>query len=109
MLWICIVNISAKYLICATKAVNFVAIPGQVHEFTIPLRNAGVLPFDVSIDVSHYQELFHVTPAICAIEPGELSCIKVRFSTPVNATSNIYKRRELYIIVNCLLEETKFF
>jgi hypothetical protein len=71
---------------------NFVAEPGQVVDLIVPLRNAGAIPFDVSIEPSHYAELFTVMPTMCMIEPGGQSDVHVRFAVPENVNSAVYER-----------------
>ena len=45
----------------------------------IPLKNAGNIPLDVSLEVTHWPDVFTVVPMQLMIEPGGTSEFLLKF------------------------------
>lgn len=55
----------------------------------VPLRNAGNIPLDVSLEMAHWTDLFTVTPMQVMIEPGGQSEVCVRFEPTSTAVKGV--------------------
>jgi len=76
----------------ALQSLEFSAPPGQFADVVLPLRNAGAIVLDVSLEPQSYADLFDITPAQCQIEPGGSAEVCVRFYAPLNPADTVYKR-----------------
>ena len=76
----------------ALQSLEFSAPPGQFADVILPLRNAGAIVLNVSLESESYADLFDITPAQCQIEPAGSAEVCVRFHAPVNPADTVYKR-----------------
>lgn len=64
---------------------------GKFQTHIIPLRNAGNIPIEVSMEVTHHQESFITIPSQLMIEPGGQSEVMVKFE-PKNTIPQTFER-----------------
>ena len=57
----------------------------------IPLRNAGNIPLDVTLEVTHWPDFFTVIPMMLSIAPGEEQEVIVKFE-PKHANASKFER-----------------
>ena len=64
---------------------------GKFHTQVIPLRNAGNIAIDVTLEVTHFQDMFSPFPSQLQIEPGGLSEVTLKFQ-PKESCSDVIHR-----------------
>ena len=74
------------------QSLEFSAPPGQFADVVLPLRNAGAIVLNVSLESQSFADLFEITPAQCQIEPGGSAEVCIRFHAPANPADAVYKR-----------------
>ena len=80
-----------NFIFWLTQLVNFRASVGQSHTQSIPLRNAGNIALEVSLEVTHWPDFFTVMPMQLMIEPGGQSDCLIKFS-PNQTTAAAFER-----------------
>ena len=60
---------------------------GECQTRFIPLRNAGNIPLDVSLEVADWSDLFVVRPTQLTIQPAGESQVMVRFEPKENVAA----------------------
>ena len=81
-----IAEIKSNY---AFQPIELRAEPSQSHTKVIPLRNAGNIVLDVSLEVTVYQDYFTVIPAQLMIEPGGQSEVLLTLCPKHGAASKL--------------------
>ena len=61
-------------------------------QHVIPLRNAGNIPLEVCLEVTHWRELFTFTPAYFTSQPGGETQVTIQFKSPANAEPKTFQR-----------------
>jgi len=89
----------------ALQCLEFSAHPGQYSDVVLPLRNAGAIVLDISLESQEYAELFTITPERCQIEPGGSANVLVRFHAPASPATTVYERSADVYYFNCSYHE----
>ena len=82
---------AALFLYRNLECVQLCAEVGKFHTQVIPLRNAGNITIDVTLEVTHYQDLFAPFPAQLQIEPGGLSEVTIKFQPKESSTEKLHR------------------
>ena len=61
------------------ECIRLCAEVGTFQTLVIPLRNAGNITIDVTLEVTHYAHLFALFPSHLQIEAGGLSEVTIKF------------------------------
>lgn len=65
---------------------------------TIPLRNAGNIPIEVSLEMSEWSDMFTVSPMQLMLEPGGQTEVCVRFEPAQSAAiSSKFERSAIFL------------
>ncbi len=71
--------------------VKFKCEVGRCCMHTIPLRNAGNIPLEVSLEVTHWPDFFTVIPMQMVIQPASMSDVVIKFE-PKQAEAASFER-----------------
>lgn len=80
---------------------------GKFQTQVVPLRNAGNIPIDVSLELTHHADCFATIPMQLMIEPGGQSEITIKYEPKPNTTEKVERylsHSNIETIYVCLLE-----
>ena len=79
---------------CCCSELDIVRLCAEVGTFqtqVVPLRNAGNITIDVTLEVTHCTHLFALYPSQLQIEPGGLSEVTVKFESKERLHEKIHR------------------
>ena len=95
------------------KEVTFRTDVGQSDHKSIQLRNAGNIPMEVTLEVTHWPDFFTVTPQTLRIEPGCGCDVIVKFR-PEHANARKFERYvdllknllNIFLCISCIMSNS---
>jgi len=89
------------------QMLEFSAASGQFADSVLPLRNAGAIDLDVSLESQTHADKFIITPEQCRLLPRDNANIYIRFHAPTSPAVTVYERSVSHLLLFSIFRVAK--